>query len=202
MGGHPLPLDLKEAVAIVTKALSSGSERAVRKAVLNRVIVPAGCLCLMWLPAPAEAQDTTTGPHETTTSPPARETRPRPPTRIYFGMCTLHLRDDVVALDNNWAIGIASHGFFGATFLNSYGRRAYTTGLQRTIFSTEPALVGASLGFRLGLISGYDGRFMRIARDTPVLPLVQPFASVDVGHVGVEISYTFVIVSMAIAYKF
>jgi hypothetical protein len=117
-------------------------------------------------------------------------------------MWTMHLRDDVVALDNNWAIGIASHGFFGATFLNSYGRRAYTAGLQRTIFSTEPARFGASLGFRLGLVSGYDGRFMRIARDTPVLPLVQPFASVDVGHVGVEISYTFVIVSIATSYRF
>ena len=59
-----------------------------------------------------------------------------------------------------------------------------------------------SLGVRLGLVSGYDGRFMRIARDTPVLPLVQPFATIDVGHLGVEISYTFVIVSIATSIRF
>ena len=174
----------------------------MRKAVLNRVIVPAACLCVLWLPARAQAQDTTPDPHEKTTAPPAGDSRPRHPTRIYFGMWTIHLRDDVVALKNNWAIGIASHGFFGATFLNSYGRRAYTAGLQRTIVSTEPASFGASLGFRLGLVSGYDGRFMRIARDTPVLPLLQPFATIDIGHVGVEVSYTFVIISVATAIRF
>ena len=174
----------------------------MRKAVFNRVIVPATCLCVLWLPARAQAQDTTPDPHEKPTAPPARDTRTRHPTRIYFGMWTIHLRDDVVALKNNWAVGVTSHGFFGATFLNSYGRRAYTAGLQRTIISTEPGSLGASLGFRLGLVSGYDGRFMRIARDTPVLPLVQPFATIDIGHVGVEVSYTFVIISVATAIRF
>jgi hypothetical protein len=43
---------------------------------------------------------------------------------------------------------------------------------------------------------------MRIARDTPVLPLVQPFATIDVGRVGVEVSYTFVIVSVATSVRF
>ena len=68
--------------------------------------------------------------------------------------------------------------------------------------STAPRAIDASLGFRLGFITGYDGRLMRLARDTPVLPLVQPFARIDFQHVGVEVSYTFVVMSVGLSYRF
>ena len=128
--------------------------------------------------------------------------RHREATRLYFGMWTTHLKHDVVALDNNWVVGGSYRGVFGATFLNSFGRRAFTAGFQRTIIAAEPRPFGASLGLRVGLVSGYDGRFMRIARDTPVLPFIQPFVSLDVQHIGVEISYTFVVVSVVTSYRF
>ena len=128
--------------------------------------------------------------------------RRREPTRLYFGMWTAHLKRDVVALDNNWVIGGTYRGVFGATFLNSFGRRAFTAGLQRTLIASEPRPFGASLGFRVGLVSGYDGMFMRLARETPVLPFIQPFVTLDVQHIGVEISYTFVVVSVAASYRF
>ena len=128
--------------------------------------------------------------------------RRREPARVYFGMWTTHLRSDVVALHNNWVIGGTYRGVFGATFRNSFGRRAFTAGIQRTIVRTEPRPFGASLGYRVGLVSGYDGRFMRIARDTPVLPFIQPFVTVDVQHIGVEVSYTFVVLSVAASYRF
>jgi hypothetical protein len=117
-------------------------------------------------------------------------------------MWTMHLKQDVIALDNNWAIGMTWRGFFGATFLNSFGRRAFTGGLQRTIVGAERGPIGASFGYRLGFVTGYDGRFMRIARTTPVLPLVQPFTTVDVKHVGFEVSYSFVVLSIAVSYRF
>jgi hypothetical protein len=108
----------------------------------------------------------------------------------------------VITLDNNWVVGLTWRGLFGATYLNSFGRRAFTGGIQRTILSAEPRPIGASLGFRLGFVTGYDGRFMRIARETPVLPLAQPFVSIDVQRVSFEISYTFVVVSVATSYRF
>jgi hypothetical protein len=117
-------------------------------------------------------------------------------------MWTMHLREPVVTLRNNWTVGFTTHGYFGATFVNSYGNRAFTGGLQRTIVSTAPRAIDASLGFRLGFITGYDGRLMRLARDTPVLPLVQPFARIDFQHVGVEVSYTFVVMSVGLSYRF
>ena len=133
---------------------------------------------------------------------PAQDTRRPEPTRLYFGMWTTHLKHDEVALDNNWVVGLTYRGYFGGTFLNSFGRRAYTGGLQRTVLASEPRPVGASLGFRIGVVSGYDGRFMRIARDTPVLPFIQPFVTVDVQRIGFEVSYTFVVMSVAASYRF
>ena len=58
--------------------------------------------------------------------------RHREPTRLYFGMWTTHLKHDVIALDNNWVVGGTYRGVFGGTFLNSFGRRAFTAGIQRT----------------------------------------------------------------------
>jgi hypothetical protein len=159
-------------------------------------------LCLLLSPAIAGAQETSPDAHESIETVAAHDVRPPHPTRLYFGMWTMHLRHDVGTLDNNWAIGLAWHGFFGATFVNSFGHRAFTGGLQRTIVSTRPAAIGASIGYRLGLVTGYDGRFIPLARKTPVLPLVQPFVSIDVTHVSVEVSYTFVVMSTAISYRF
>jgi hypothetical protein len=126
----------------------------------------------------------------------------REPTRLYFGMWTTHLKQEVLALDNNWVAGVTFRGFFGATFLNSYGRRAFTAGIQRTLLASTPRPFGASLGYRVGLVSGYDGRFMAIARDTPVLPFVQPFVTLEVHRLGFEVQYTFVIVSVAASVRF
>lgn len=132
----------------------------------------------------------------------ARAQKTRHESRLYVGMWTTHLKQDVVALDNNWVVGLAHRGFFGATFLNSFGQRAFAGGIQRHLLSTQGHGMGAALGYRLGFITGYDGRLIRLARDTPVLPLVQPFVGVDVWHVGLEVSYTFVVVSAAVSYRF
>ena len=124
------------------------------------------------------------------------------PTRVYLGMWTTHLKNDVIRLDNNWAVGVTKGGYFGATYLNSFGRRAFAAGLQRTLVSTRDRLIDLSIGYRLGLVSGYDERFMRIARDTPVMPLAQPFVMLEVGRLGVEVSYSFVVVSAATSFRF
>jgi hypothetical protein len=137
----------------------------------------------------------------------ARAERPRASharaDRIYLGMWTSHLREDRRrGFMNNWGVGAAVKGYFGATFLNSYGGRAFTAGIQRTVASTPAARVNAFVGYRLGLLTGYDRRLIALAAKTPVLPFVQPFVCVDVDRVGVELSYTFVVLSIATSYKF
>ena len=160
---------------------------------------PIAFACLLASPLHVRAQD---GPQSGAplTSPQKSDTRKAP--RLYLGMWTTHLQNDVIVLDNNQLVGFAVRGFFGATFLNSYGGRAFAGGLQRTLVGAEPRPVGASLGLRLGFITGYDERLMPLARKTPVLPLVQPFVTLDIYRVGVEVSYTFVVVSVATSFRF
>jgi hypothetical protein len=159
-------------------------------------------LCILLTPIAARAQ--TSPDAAPPAAQPQAEQRPTPhrENRLYLGMWTIHLREPVLTLRNNWAVGFTTHGYFGATFLNSYGNRAFAGGLQRTIVATAPDPIGAAFGFRLGFITGYDGRLMRLARETPVLPLVQPFVRIDVRRVGVEVSYTFVVVSIGMSYRF
>ena len=178
------------------------SARSSRRPVSRHVIVVAGLICLLSIPSGVRAQGVSPDVHDAPLATAERDSRSGRPTQLYFGMWTMHLRRDVLALDNNWAVGVTWHGFFGATFMNSFGRRAFTGGLQRTIVSTRPAPLAVSVGYRLGVVSGYDGRFMPLARKTPVLPLVQPFVSIDITHVSVEVSYTFVVISTAISYRF
>jgi hypothetical protein len=121
---------------------------------------------------------------------------------LYVGMWTSHLKHDVFRLQNNWVAGFSDRGFFGATFINSFGKRAFTGGLQRSLAGTQRPSVNVMVGYRLGFVTGYDGRLMRLARDTPVLPLLQPFVALDVKHVGIEVQYTFVIASAALSYRF
>ena len=167
--------------------------------------LPVAIACAALMPAAALAQSAPSAepasPVSGTDAEP-RATTPRHERRVYFGMWTMHLRQDVIALDNNWAVGMTWRGFFGATFMNSFGRRAFTGGLQRRLLTNGGHPIGASLGYRLGFVTGYDGRFMPLARKTPVLPLVQPFVTIDVRHVGFEVSYSFVVLSAALSYRF
>jgi hypothetical protein len=124
------------------------------------------------------------------------------PTRLYLGMWTKHLKDRDRPIDSNWLVGVSFRGIYGGTFRNSFGRRAYAAGLQRTFATASRGPFEGSLGFRVGLVSGYDGRFMRIARDVPVLPMAQVFVNLDYHRVGVEVSYTILVTSLAMSYRF
>jgi hypothetical protein len=147
----------------------------------------------------AAARAQTPDPAETTSSEHGR--RPQP-TRLYLGMWTKHLKDRDRPIDSNWLVGVSFHGIYGGTFRNSFGRRAYAAGLQRTFAPASKGPFGGALGFRVGLVSGYDGRFMRIARDVPVLPMAQVFVNLDYHRVGVEVSYTILVTSLAMSYRF
>jgi hypothetical protein len=157
-----------------------------------------GVVCLLLAAAAPSAQvaGTTDAPLDRDEQEVRRHDR-----RLYVGMWTSHLKDEVLVIDSNWAVGVTARGYFGATFLNSFGRRGFAGGVQRTL-AGGPGGSGVSLGLRLGFITGYDGRLMPLARKAPVLPLVQPLVTLDVGRIGVEVSYTFVVVSAATSWRF
>jgi hypothetical protein len=122
--------------------------------------------------------------------------------RLYFAMWTLHFRELERGLDTNRAIGIAWDGYYGATFINSFGDRAFSAGVQGTLARWEPGRMAVGLGYRAGLITGYDERFIPLAGKTPVVPLVQPLFLVDGQRLGLELSYSGVIASAALNVRF
>jgi hypothetical protein len=165
------------------------------------IILSMGLLLLCASPARAQGGDSPDPPQ---VQPPAARDQPRPrhETRLYFGMFTTHLKERTTSLHNNWLVAVSYRGFFGGTFRNTFGRRAFTAGLQRTLASHVREPLAASVGVRLGVVTGYDGRFMEIARNMPVLPLISAYGNVDVQRIGIEVSYTFVVVSVATSYRF
>jgi len=122
--------------------------------------------------------------------------------RIYAGMWTVHFRDLERGLDSNWLVGVSVGTVYGATFINSYGRRAYSAGLQHgaKVFTAEPLAVRA--GLRAGIVTGYDERFLAIAGRTPVIPVVQGILSVERSGTGFEFSYSGIIASAALTARF
>jgi hypothetical protein len=154
-------------------------------------------LAISGFPLVAFAQNGGSSPAEDTET--ARE---REPTRIYIGMWTWHMKDTRRPIDNNWLVGVVYRGFFAGTYINSFGKRAYTAGIQRSFAKLGEDRTRAWFGYRVGAVSGYDGRFMGVAHKTPVLPIASAYAIVERDGLGIELSYTFVVLSAALTYRF
>lgn len=125
--------------------------------------------------------------------------RPRPAaerTRVYVGMWTSHLRDLERGVDTNSLIGLAVRGFYAATFINSYGDRALAAGIQRSFTPPRDAELTAAIGYRAGLVTGYDERFLGIGDKLPAVPFVQLVGSVDRGRLGLELAWAGVVTSL------
>lgn len=122
--------------------------------------------------------------------------------RLYLGLWTLHLRDPGRGLDSNWLLGVAVGKIYAATFINSFGNRAYSAGFQDVVARWNPEILSIGFGYRVGLVTGYDERFIRLAGKTPVLPLVQPLLIVERQRLGVEFSYSGVVASAGFMVRF
>ncbi len=127
------------------------------------------------------------------------------PTTIYLGMVTTHFNPASDTKDNwnNNLIAASYDGFFVGTFLNSFGVRAYAAGIARYWFTTDVTPnFNYSLGYRLGLVSGYTKTFIPLAAYTPVLPFPQVVYDLSYHNVGLELSWCVVTVSAGFFYRF
>lgn len=128
---------------------------------------------------------------------------PRPePFHLYLGMWTGHLKKDVRRLSRNDTVGFSYRHIFAATFINSFDRRAYAVGLQQEFLRGNKGMFSAALGGRLGAVYGYDERFIKLAKDWPVLPMAQAYGRLEIGRVGAEVSWTYVVVSVTGSIRF
>lgn len=123
-------------------------------------------------------------------------------TRLYLGMWTTHLNANKPAIDPNWLVAVSNGHVFGGTFTNSFGRRAFTAGFQQQVARIGRGPLRDSVGFRIGAVSGYDERFMKLAKNAPVLPMLQVYNLFEVGRLGTELTVTWVVASVAFAIRF
>jgi hypothetical protein len=165
---------------------------------------------LMLAPVPARGQETTSdGPLRDglVAVASAPETSHRswwslwslssPYDRVYLGMWTFHpFSDDPFRLETNNGAGLQYRSLLAFTCLNSFDHRTYVAGVERVWLEARRGVFAAMLGFRVGLIRGYDTELLQVAGDTPVLPFAGTVALFRLGPVGGEISWVYRAVSL------
>lgn len=116
--------------------------------------------------------------------------------RIHVGLWTSHLRDLGRGLESNWLLGVGWRGVYGGTFVNSFGQRAFAAGVEKPWVRRDEGRVGRGVGYRLGVVTGYDDRFLGLAGKLPILPMAQVVGDVAVGPSGVELAWSGLVASV------
>ena len=115
-----------------------------------------------------------------------------PDNAIYLGMFTWHFNPESRKNDrwSNNLIGGLYHSVFVGALLNSFSDRAFVVGVQRNLYTNQLSHnTQMNIGYRLGLISGYDERMSDYAKYLPVLPIPELYVDFAYKHFGTELSY-------------
>lgn len=117
--------------------------------------------------------------------------------RVYLGMWTFHpFGDEPFRLETNNGFGLQYRSLFAFTCVNSFDRRTYVAGAERVWLEARQGSLAVMLGFRFGLIRGYDTELLQIAGETPVLPFWGTLILLRFGPVGGEVSWVYRAVSL------
>lgn len=128
--------------------------------------------------------------------------QPSPEDRLIVGMWTTHLNREKDGWQNDRAVALVLDGFYGVTFRTTHGPRAYSLGVERSWVSGSAGALTGMLGFRTGLVYGYDGRLGWVAEKYPILPVAQPVLYAGLGPLAMDLTYTWVVVSLTAALRF
>ena len=109
------------------------------------------------------------------------------PDSIYLGMWSYHFIDDDDDYTNTHnLLGLVYKGFFLGTFLNSREERAWALGLQRNVYRTKVDLFDLDIGYRLGVMHGYENLQLF---DSELFPLLQIYSDISYEKLGVQFSW-------------
>ena len=122
--------------------------------------------------------------------------------RVLWAMWTLHIHHADEGLSNDDLWGVMYRGGFAATFITTHGPRGYSLGLERKWVSSERGPLAGMLGFRTGLVYGYDERLGWVAGKYPIIPIFQPVVYGRLGPVSADLTYTWVVVTLTAGLRF
>jgi hypothetical protein len=129
---------------------------------------------------------------EASTGAPAMFGRRPDRRRIIPGMWALHpYEPQFPELDWTRGFGAQVSHWFVATFVNSYDARGWVGGLERYWLERTRGVLTFGVGYRVGVVTGYDERLFELARHTPVLPFVGLLVWGDAGPIGVDVFYVY-----------
>jgi hypothetical protein len=112
--------------------------------------------------------------------------------RLIAGMWAMHpFEPHFPEMDHTRGFGAQLSQWFVATFVNSYDVRAFVAGLERYWLERRVSLVDVGIGYRLGIVTGYDERLLTFARHTPLLPFGGLLLWAEVGPVGADLFYVY-----------
>ena len=113
----------------------------------------------------------------------------REPDRVFAGMWTLHLQRPEDGLSQHALLAASWRGVYAATFISSHERRCWGLALGRSLLRASRAGGEVSLGYRVGVVRGYDERLHDVAARWPVIPAAELVGAVRYKRVGLMASY-------------
>ncbi len=125
-----------------------------------------------------------------------------PENRVIWSQWTLHLRFAHQGFFYDNLFGVVYRGAFAGTFITSYEERGFLAGIERQWFSGERGPLAGMLGFRAGLVYGYDEQLGWVAGKSPIIPMFQPMLYGRLGPLTADLTYTWVVVSITAGLRF
>lgn len=112
--------------------------------------------------------------------------------RIIPGLFVMHPYDpQFPEMDWTRGGGFQASTWFGAAFMNSYDRFSIIAGVERNWYHGHLGGVGFGIGYRAGILTGYDERLLALAGKTPVLPFGGLLFFLDLGPVSLDSFYVY-----------
>ena len=123
--------------------------------------------------------------------------------RLVVGMWALHPFEPQFP-EGEWTrgVGFAFGQFFGAAFENSYEEPSFIAGIERYWARGAWSATSFGVGYRVGLVTGYDERLISWAENLPVLPFGGIVGWFDVGPLAVDLYYVYRAISLETSVRF
>jgi hypothetical protein len=117
------------------------------------------------------------------------------PNRLYLGIWALHLKRTEDGLSAHHLVGATWRGFYLATFVNTHERRTWSAGIGRNLVALNGSEGSLQLGYRAGLLAGYDRQLMEIAEKWPAIPAAQITADARYRRFGMQAGWSWIVVT-------